>query len=590
MEDGSPMMHLEHAPCVMSIDFSPDGKFIATGASKPIGRIQKQQAPEGTIIIWDSETGEVVNTLLKNDEKQDVKSLVFSPDGKEIAAVVERGFVIILDIKNGSVVKKMKTPNNEGLMSVSYSPNGRQIVAASIDNSVIMWDIEKEDPLFVMKGHSDVVHYASFSPDGKRVASASMDQTIRIWDVSTGSLIEPVHHINGWANSVVFNPNNPNQVVFASPQEGVIVMDIVENLMSDGGKLGTVFATYSSDGRYVAAINVNESIQIYDTKEIIPRLEWHEEDVYSVAYSSDGKHVVSYSHDDVVRIWDVVTGKCVQSHKGCIEDIKQSVFNVDSSKIVLVSHEKDSVVIWDVNRNRKCLSFGAHESREYYAASFSPDGQFVVTVSNDRIVEIWDAQSGSFINDFEFPYDVYNAFFSPSGDLIATICNDVPYTDLIVIFDFNREEVVSTIQGESGEFITNSFSPDSKEFITVSNKNGAITIWDVKTGSVSKQLQDPDGIGFSDAAYSTDGKMIASTRFGSILIWDVENGIILHTLNDPASSVGFSKDGRCIVSSDDGGTIRIWDYPPLQDLIDQTRERFKDRPLTAEERKMYYLE
>ena len=36
--------------------------------------------------------------------------------------------------------------------------------------------------------------------------------------------------------------------------------------------------------------------------------------------------------------------------------------------------------------------------------------------------------------------------------------------------------------------------------------------------------------------------------------------------------------------------VRIMDFPPLQELIDQTRERFKDRPLTEEERKMYYLE
>lgn len=38
------------------------------------------------------------------------------------------------------------------------------------------------------------------------------------------------------------------------------------------------------------------------------------------------------------------------------------------------------------------------------------------------------------------------------------------------------------------------------------------------------------------------------------------------------------------------GTVKIWDFSPFQQLIDQTRERFKDRPLTAEERRMYYLE
>ena len=56
------------------------------------------------------------------------------------------------------------------------------------------------------------------------------------------------------------------------------------------------------------------------------------------------------------------------------------------------------------------------------------------------------------------------------------------------------------------------------------------------------------------------------------------------------NSATFSPDGKRIVSASDDNTIRIWDFTPLQDLIDQTRERFKDRPLTAEERRMYYLE
>ena len=31
-------------------------------------------------------------------------------------------------------------------------------------------------------------------------------------------------------------------------------------------------------------------------------------------------------------------------------------------------------------------------------------------------------------------------------------------------------------------------------------------------------------------------------------------------------------------------------FPPLQELIDQTRKRIKDRPLNSEERKQYYLD
>ena len=59
---------------------------------------------------------------------------------------------------------------------------------------------------------------------------------------------------------------------------------------------------------------------------------------------------------------------------------------------------------------------------------------------------------------------------------------------------------------------------------------------------------------------------------------------------DGVTFAAFTHDSRHIISASLDGTIRLWPFPPLQDLIDQTRERFKDRPLTPEERKMYYLE
>ncbi len=77
-------------------------------------------------------------------------------------------------------------------------------------------------------------------------------------------------------------------------------------------------------------------------------------------------------------------------------------------------------------------------------------------------------------------------------------------------------------------------------------------------------------------------------------IWDSQThkqiGQPLRGHTDFVESVSFSPDGHYIVSASYDGTVRIWDFPPLQQLIDETRERFKDRQLTPEERQKYYLE
>lgn len=68
------------------------------------------------------------------------------------------------------------------------------------------------------------------------------------------------------------------------------------------------------------------------------------------------------------------------------------------------------------------------------------------------------------------------------------------------------------------------------------------------------------------------------------------NSGILYVHRYSIESASFSPDGTKIVSASGDYTIRIWGFPPLQELIDKTRERFKDRELTPEERRKFYLE
>ena len=95
-------------------------------------------------------------------------------------------------------------------------------------------------------------------------------------------------------------------------------------------------------------------------------------------------------------------------------------------------------------------------------------------------------------------------------------------------------------------------------------------------------------------SFSPDGKrIISASKDKSICILDAQTGQCLQILKghtDYVNSASFSPDGRRIVSASGDGTVRIWEFPPLQELINQTRERFKNRKLTPEERRKYYLE
>lgn len=70
----------------------------------------------------------------------------------------------------------------DGLRFVVYSPDGKFIAAANFDGSVRLWDAQTGQELRRYP-HSGVANLVAFSPDSKYLASVSGDGIARFFDV-----------------------------------------------------------------------------------------------------------------------------------------------------------------------------------------------------------------------------------------------------------------------------------------------------------------------------------------------------------------------------------------------------------------------
>ena len=160
------------------------------------------------------------------------------------------------------------------------------------------------------------------------------------------------------------------------------------------------------------------------------------------------------------------------------------------------------------------------------------------------------------------------------------------------IWDSKTGALIQTLTGHSSEVDDAVFSTDGRKAATASGDFTA-KVWDVATGENIKTF-----IGHSDGvvsvAFSPDQRwLITASRDKTVRIWDIDSGKKICRLVGHKKGVKkafFDSLGKKVISVAGDSVIRIWDFPSLQDLINQTRERFKDRPLTPEERRKYYLE
>jgi WD40 repeat protein len=166
---------------ILSLAFAPDGVTIASTGY----RMDEEDEELGGIVIWDiSDTDDISSTTVVDTYDGAVNSLEYSPDGRYFASGAENGTVRLWNAVDSSYAVVM-AGNNATVYSVAFSPNGKIMASASTDGSVRLWGVEDGDCscLVNLLGHHEGgASFVSFSPDGQTLASSGGDGTVRLWN------------------------------------------------------------------------------------------------------------------------------------------------------------------------------------------------------------------------------------------------------------------------------------------------------------------------------------------------------------------------------------------------------------------------
>ncbi len=168
---------------VGALAFSPDGRYLAAGFGprwwfNPGG-------PPFPLKVW-----EVANRrpIRLDGHTGFCLSLDFSRDGKLLASGSRDGTAILWSTATWKRSQTLQNPDNarRGMIeSVAFSPDGKTLAMASVTGNVHLWDVASGKLLETLKGHSSTVFAVVFSPDGRTLASGGMDHTVRLWNVET---------------------------------------------------------------------------------------------------------------------------------------------------------------------------------------------------------------------------------------------------------------------------------------------------------------------------------------------------------------------------------------------------------------------
>ncbi len=298
------------APAIVAVAYSPDGNWIAVSGYREV-------------LLHKSDGSELVARLVGVSDR--IQSIVFSPDGKLMAAVggtpARFGEVQIWDLETHQL-KKSLTVSSDTLFGASFSPDGSKLAFGCADNTIRIVDVQSGKELQKMTHHDNWVFGTAFSVDGKRLVSVGRDRAVKIMDVNTGAFIENLNQLRGELDCVARHPKKDIVLVGGADRLPLLYMmtrpramrvgeesTLIRQFEKQPGKIVT--AAFRPDGQKIAVGGAANEVAIYNTEDgqKTASLTGFEGEIYTLSFNPKGDRLAVAGFDGKVRIYDPETGK-----------------------------------------------------------------------------------------------------------------------------------------------------------------------------------------------------------------------------------------------------------------------------------------
>lgn len=181
-------------------------------------------------VLWDVESGRRIGVLSSKEKghSANIISMAFSLDGRYIATGDAQGVIVIWNRANRSVVRRISAHSGEARYLV-FITGRNELASAGSDGAVRLWGITGPESIATLLEPSKyTVTALTGSVDGQFLYAALADMTVKGWTVASRSLRGTLDFNNRQINSIALSPDG-NFMALAEENESVLLWNIRES-------------------------------------------------------------------------------------------------------------------------------------------------------------------------------------------------------------------------------------------------------------------------------------------------------------------------------------------------------------------------